>query len=167
MKITAPILLVALAAALSHPAPVAAGEGNPPAPAAAAPAPAAAARAVSALNGVRARHGLSALRRSARLDRAARAQADWMARTGRIGHRGAGGSSPLNRVRAVGYGACYAAENVALGPAGGEAAVRLWLASARHRRNALSRRAGEVGAAALRDARGRPVWVMVFGAPCA
>ena len=124
------------------------------------------AQTVSLLNGVRARRGLPALRRSSRLDRAARAQADWMARTGRLGHRGPDGSTPLRRIRAAGYGACHAAENVAYGPRGGAGVLRAWLSSPGHRRNALSSRVGEVGAAMRRDARGRAVWVMVFGAPC-
>ena len=121
---------------------------------------------VAAVNAVRARSGLGALRRSARLDRAAQAQADWVLRTGRLSHLGRGGVTSLQRVRAAGYGACYAAENLAYGPPGADDAARAWLASAGHRRNALSRRAREVGIAVRPDGRGRPVWVMVFGTRC-
>ena len=123
--------------------------------------------AVAAVNAVRAQGGLGALRRSAPLDRAARAQADWLARAGHLSHRGRGGSTSLQRVRSAGYGACFAAENLARGPQGARDAARAWLASAGHRRNVLSRRASEVGVAVRPDRSGRPIWVMVFGTRCA
>lgn len=111
------------------------------------------------INTVRAAEGRAPLAVSDALTRAAIAHARDMARTGRFGHAGRGGSSVHDRVRREGYGYCFIAENIAKGHATAEGALRGWMASPAHRRNLLDRRAVAFGLA-----RGAgPVWVLVLG----
>lgn len=105
--------------------------------------------------------GLNPLQRNARLDAAARAHAQWIARTGRYGHSGQGGSTHADRARAAGY--CYRAlaENIAWGIPSSDQVVEGWLNSPGHRRNILTPQLREYG---LAGADG--YWVMVIGQSC-
>ncbi|ABD54152.1 Allergen V5/Tpx-1 related protein [Jannaschia sp. CCS1] len=95
---------------------------------------------------LRARQGLSQpLSHSAALQAAAQAHADDMARTGNFSHRGANGSNLASRVRAAGYSACYANENIAFGQANTAQVFQDWMASSGHRRNILAARATQFG----------------------
>ncbi|SLN75995.1 CAP domain-containing protein [Roseisalinus antarcticus] len=105
--------------------------------------------------------GIAPLVRNARLDAAAQAHAEFMARTGRTSHVGAGGSRSADRARAAGY--CYRAlaENIAWGQSSQEAALSGWIASPGHRRHILNGTLRDFG---LGNADG--YWVMDLGAPC-
>ncbi|KAA9009372.1 CAP domain-containing protein [Histidinibacterium aquaticum] len=113
------------------------------------------------LSGYRNAAGLPALRSSPRLARAAQVQADYMARTGRFSHAGAGGSRVASRVSAQNY--CYtaAAENIAYGQPSEAHALTGWMNSPSHRRHILNPMFTEVG---LGNRNG--FWVMVLGRPC-
>ena len=121
---------------------------------------------VQLVNQERAQRGLPALRRSPYLDAAARSHVEWMARTGQVSHTGAKGTRVQHRARAMGYSPCYAGETIAYGPPTQEIVVRAWMNSPGHKRVIVSPKAGEVGVAAARDARGHPYWVMVTGTRC-
>jgi uncharacterized protein YkwD len=111
------------------------------------------------INTVRAGEGRAPLTVSGALTRAAVAHARAMARTGRFGHAGRDGSTVGDRVRREGFGYCFVAENIAMGQATPEEALRGWMASPAHRRNLLDPRAAAFGLA-----RGAgPVWVLVLG----
>ncbi|MGB3555159.1 MAG: CAP domain-containing protein [Jannaschia sp.] len=98
--------------------------------------------------------------------RAAQDHADWMARAGRMSHRGPGGSSPSDRMRAAGYRPCFGAENVAVGQPDAASVVSAWMRSPGHRRNILAPRAVHAATARAVDGRGRIYWAMLLAAPC-
>ncbi|WP_298435645.1 CAP domain-containing protein [uncultured Jannaschia sp.] len=120
---------------------------------------------MGAATAYRAAAGLAPVADDARLMRAAQAQANHMARRGRIGHDGPGGSTVFERVRDAGFKACFAAENVAAGQGDLGAVMRDWLASSGHRRNILDRRVTH-GAVAAAQARGTVYWTMVLAGRC-
>lgn len=115
----------------------------------------------SLLNAERAAAGLSALSRNLKLEAAAAVHAQDMAGTGDFSHIGSDGSKPSARVKSQGYSYCYVAENIALGQPDAGAAMASWMESAGHRKNNLSEKATEYGAA---RAAGN-YWVLVFGRP--
>lgn len=135
------------AAAPPRPRPVAATPGASPAER----------RLLTAMNLVRIRRGLPALKRSTMLARPARTQSVRLARAGVLTHLGPGGTPFWARLVAAGHSArSPMGENLALmpgcDPEGPEATVQLWLASPRHRANLLSRRFRIVGAGVADEA---------------
>ena len=118
--------------------------------------------AIRLISAVRRNRGLPALRHDPRLDRAAAMHARDMASRRFFSHRGSNGSKAFHRIRASGYNACYAAENIARGPASSAQAARMWIRSPGHLRNILSRKPIAAGIA---RAPGN-YWVMVFARPC-
>lgn len=114
----------------------------------------------SLLNAARASNGLPALTASGKLAAAARVHAQDMASNGFFSHTGSDRSKPSNRVRAQGYGYCFVAENIAQGYPSAERTMAGWMSSTGHRRNNLSNKATEYGAAKVGD-----YWVLVFGKP--
>ena len=123
---------------------------------------AAPASAIRMVSSVRQKRGLPALRHDPRLDRAAAMHARDMASRRFFSHRGSNGSRAFHRIRASGYNACYAAENIARGPATAAQATSAWMRSPGHARNILSRKSIAAGVA---KAPGN-YWVMVFARPC-
>lgn len=125
------------------------------------------AEAGRAVNAQRAGNGKGALRRDARLDKAAMAHACWMAETGTFSHQsksgGKSGSLPKARIRATGYRTRLTAENIAWGQTSGAQVVAEWMTSPGHRKNILMGSLDEygIGVAVLN---GRPVWVMTYAA---
>lgn len=117
--------------------------------------------ALQRLASYRASAGLNPLQRNPRLDAAARAHAQWIARTGRYGHAGQGGSSHADRARAAGY--CYRAlaENIAWGIPSSDQVVEGWMRSPGHRRNIMMPQLREYGIAGANG-----YWVMVIGTSC-
>lgn len=117
------------------------------------------------VNAQRAANHRPALGRNAKLDRAAQDHACWMAGPGQYGHKGKGGSTPKDRVKAAGYRSCLTAENIAWGQASAAQVMADWMASNGHRDNILRKGVREIGVGlSLLD--GRPGWVLVFAAPC-
>jgi len=105
--------------------------------------------------------GLGALRHSAALQAAAQYHADDMASSGNFSHHGSNGSSLSSRVRAAGYNACFAAENIAYGQGSLQQVMQDWMGSRGHRRNIMDSRANQFGLA-----RRGTYWVMVLGRNC-
>ncbi|MEM6407241.1 MAG: CAP domain-containing protein [Pseudomonadota bacterium] len=115
------------------------------------------------LNGARRANGRAPLQVNARLQSAALAHAQDMARRGYFAHESPDGGTLRARLARVGYEFCFAAENIAQGQLEPVSVMNDWMGSAGHKRNALSREAREFGAA---RAPGN-IWVLVLGAPCA
>lgn len=145
------------------PAPVGGRDSTPREPSRTAPGRGAgskaAARVIAAVNRSRTRAGCRPLRLRAALNRAAQAHSVDMARHHRLGHAGADGSTPVDRMRAAGYHPRAGGENVVAGTRTARAAVDAWMGSPPHRANILTcgyRDAG-VGVAA---GSGGPWWTL-------
>ena len=122
--------------------------------------------ALSLVNAQRDAAGRRSVGADPRVQAAAEAHARWMARTGTLSHRGAGGTDMLARLRAAGYRACAANENIYKGGGGAQNAVRWWMGSPGHRRNIRSRGMADGGVASATDASGQTYWTMVLARPC-
>lgn len=95
------------------------------------------------------------------LTRAAQAHAaDMLAQT-YFSHTSKDGSTFTDRIKAQGFKACFAAENIAFGATSGAAAIEQWINSPPHKRNMLHRKAEEYGLG-----QAGKYWVMVLAAPC-
>lgn len=117
--------------------------------------------ATQVLNEYRRQQGQPEVRYSKPLEAAATGHALDMARGAFFDHRGSDGSSVGERVRLVGYGWCFVAENIAQGQTSLGAVMTDWANSPGHRRNMLDRRARDF---ALVEGPER-TWVMVLAAP--
>jgi len=117
--------------------------------------------AAAELNAFRAGQGLAPLTQDSALDRAARAHAGDIAARGVLDHTGADGSGVMDRVRAAGYRACLAAENIGAGYGSVAQVFAGWAASAGHRRNMAHGQIRDFG-----FARDGEFWVLVLARPC-
>jgi uncharacterized protein YkwD len=103
--------------------------------------------------------GLPSVVASERLMAAAQKHADWMRSRRRMSHRGAGFSSPAQRVTAEGYRFTSVSENIAAGQTSAAQVMRSWMNSRGHRNNILGRNR-EIGLG-----RAGNYWCVVFGTP--
>lgn len=118
------------------------------------------------LNAERRAAGLSTLKLSSKLDKAAQGHACDNAARRSISHEGSDGSTLKTRLKRVGYSLKTAAENTGRGFASGARAVEWWMNSDKHRTNILLRKARDVGIGiAISDAPDNKVhWILVVGA---
>lgn len=121
---------------------------------------------LSHLNAERRAHGLSPLRLSGKLDKAAQGHACDNAKRMSISHVSSDGGTLKNRLRRAGYAFRTAAENTGRGFASGARAVEWWMNSPKHRDNILLRKAKEVGIGiAVSPAPDNKIhWILVVGA---
>ena len=128
---------------------------------------------VRGTNEFRVDRGLARVEPDAALGRAARACADYMARTDRYGHD-ADGRKPSERARSRGYDYCLVSENISYQFSSGpfttaelaRGFIEGWKESPGHRRNMLEPAATDIAAAAARSSRtGRYYAVQMFGRP--
>ncbi len=117
------------------------------------------------VNQARVGNGVAAIATDARLMAAAQQQACHVAQTGRIEHRGAGGSTSNDRVLQAGFRTCLTAENLAWGYPQPGRIVSGWLQSPGHRTNMLHQRVSAFGVGVAQGAQG-PVWVLVLARAC-
>ncbi|MFL4472035.1 CAP domain-containing protein [Tateyamaria armeniaca] len=117
---------------------------------------------LAAVNAARADNGRAALVYDPKLEAAARAHGEDMARRGFFSHTGSDGSDIGDRLRRVGYAYCFGAENIAAGQRSLSEVMQSWMTSRGHRNNILHRKARAVGVAQVTGNR----WVMVLAAPC-
>ncbi|MGW7440145.1 CAP domain-containing protein [Streptomyces sp. NPDC054849] len=108
--------------------------------------------------------GCGPLRQHSLLAVAADAHSRYMARSGRLSHRGQDGSTPAGRLNAAGYGSGRAGETLAAGPADPQAVVRAWMSSPPHRGVLLTCAFLHVGLGRT-DGRGGPWWTLLLAAP--
>lgn len=151
--------LAAVALSQCVASPVAAQQGC------AAPAAQTQAALLSGINAARAANGRAALRLSPALARAAQGHACDMLRRGYFSHKAPGGGTMSSRIKAAGYTACRASENIAKGQQGPAQVIAAWMGSRGHKRNILDKRVGDVGFGMAGSGRDR-TWVMVSGKPC-
>jgi uncharacterized protein YkwD len=95
------------------------------------------------------------------LQAVAQAQADDLARLGRLGHIGADGSTLADRLQRAGYVACASAENVANGMPDIRSTIASWMDSPDHRANILDPEVTQFGFAGTGE-----TWVLVLARPC-
>jgi uncharacterized protein YkwD len=130
------------------------------------PTPAVAQQLLDAHNRERAARGLPALAISPKLQQAAQAHADFMAKAGRMAHQGIGDGSPWDRIQAAGYRYSTAGENIAWNYQGVAAVMAGWMGDAPHRANVLGN-FREAGLAVSYGAKGDPYWCADFGTAAA
>jgi uncharacterized protein YkwD len=118
--------------------------------------------AVSYMNAARQSNGLPAASPDAQLDRAALEQARYMAAAGAMTHTTRGGRDFASRKKDNEIKGT-AAENVAYGATDVGRVMKMWMESARHRRNMLDPRFSHFGVASASDAKGKRYWAMVLG----
>jgi uncharacterized protein YkwD len=101
------------------------------------------------------------------LGRAARTQADDMARHGSLSHAGSDGSTPAERATRAGYRWKLVGENIAAGQPTAEQVVAGWLESPGHCANIMDPAYAEMGVAFAYEARSEKdiYWSQVFGTP--
>jgi uncharacterized protein YkwD len=123
------------------------------------------AEVLSNLNAQRRAHGLSALKLSAKLDKAAQGHACDNANRRSISHDSSDGGTLKTRLRKAGYKFRAAAENTGRGFGSGTRAVEWWMNSPKHRYNILFDRVRDVGIGiAMSDAPDSKLhWVLNFG----
>ncbi len=117
--------------------------------------------ATNALNTFRATKGRTPVAYSQVLERAAQAHAQDMVRREYFDHTGSDGSTIGDRLKAQGYGFCFAAENIAKGQSSLDEVMKSWANSSGHRKNMVHKKVTEF---ALARADGN-IWVMVLGRP--
>lgn len=122
---------------------------------------------IGALNGYRQAARVPPVKRDARLDRTASAQAAYCARQGKLTHTGPDGSSPWDRMRKAGvpYPGLDVQENGAAWQADGSQAVSDWAHETPdigHRRNVYDRRWTHIGYGIATDKNGKRYYFMDF-----
>ncbi len=116
---------------------------------------------LAAVNAQRRDRRLPSLTLDSRLSEAAAVQARYLARTGRLDHRGEHGSRVAQRVERAGYRWSTVAENLARTRSSSpRTVVDMWMHSRGHRENLLNRQVTQVGTAHVGD-----VWVLVLARP--
>lgn len=117
------------------------------------------------INAARAEAGMGPLAVDLRLVQAALNHSSDMVANNFIGHEGANGSSPGDRIDAAGYDWNYYAENVAAGQATAASVVTAWMNSSGHRANILSEGSAHVGVGYVFDSDTQygHYWTVNFG----
>ena len=120
---------------------------------------------IEALNAQRKARGLSPLRLSVTLDKAAQGHACDNAKRMSISHVSSDGSKLQQRLRRAGYAYRTAAENTGRGFASGARAVQWWMNSPKHKENMLMSQVRDVGVGIAMSGApdSRLHWIIVMG----
>lgn len=113
------------------------------------------------VNAARSARNLPSLPEATALTEAARAHAADMTAKGYFDHDAPDGSTPLRRMRAAGFDACYAAETIARGQQTEAQVVTSWTNSPGHAELMFSPNPTAAG-----TARAGSLWVMTLSRPC-
>lgn len=118
------------------------------------------------VNAERKAHGLSALKLSSKLDKAAQSLACDNAARQTISHESSDGGTLKTRLRKAGYAFRTAAENTGRGFGSGARVVEWWMGSDKHRDNILLRKAKDagIGIAVSAAPDNKLHWILVVGA---
>ncbi len=116
----------------------------------------------SAHNEVRKAEGKKPFERNRKLDEAALAHAQDMAKRETMSHEGEDGSHPGDRIRKAGYNYRRVAENIAFNRKSAKETVGLWMESSTHRPHILGNYA-DVGMGFADAKDGRRYWCVDFG----
>jgi len=98
-----------------------------------------------------------------RLQAAATAHAQDMAKRGYFAHESPEGGTLADRLRTAGYAYRAAGENIALGQPSVTVVMEDWLGSPGHCQNIMDARFREMALVCVRNSSNRPVWVMNLG----
>jgi uncharacterized protein YkwD len=101
---------------------------------------------------------------NAKLMAAAKGHAANMAKQDKFGHV-LDEKKPQDRVLDAGYKYAKTAENIAWNQKTPKEVVGVWMNSEIHKNNILGADFTEIGVAVVKNAKGEPYWVQVFGAP--
>ena len=115
------------------------------------------------VNNERSKAGARPLRLHSRLNAAAQAHSNDMARNNFMGHTGSDGSKMTDRMKRYGYNYRWAGENVAAGQKSARAVMRAWMNSSGHRKNILNPNFRDIGIAYAQGGRYGIYWTQVFG----
>lgn len=119
------------------------------------------------VNTVRSQQGLSPVDLSAQLTSAAATHARDMSVQGRAWHFGSDGSSPIDRVRSVGYSGQFFGELISETYETELETLTAWLEARETRAVLLEPRMREIGFSWYQENNGKLWWVMTTGAPVA
>lgn len=122
-------------------------------------------RMLDAVNALRASAGAPALQLNAALNAAAATHARDMSVQNRPWHFGSDGSSPVDRVRRVGYSGRMVGEAISESYESELETLRAWMQEPNVRRVILDPSAREMGLAWHQENNGKLWWDMVLGAP--
>jgi len=117
---------------------------------------------VTYTNNTRVRAGCKAIRVDSRLLRAARGHSAYQARTGKMSHVGAGGSTFIQRGVRAGY-AHPKSENVAYGYRSASETMKGWMRSPGHRANIVDCKAKTFAVGVVYAGNGTPYYTQMFG----
>jgi uncharacterized protein YkwD len=106
--------------------------------------------------------GLEPLKMNPQLMEAARAHAANMAKQDKLDHV-LDEKEPVDRTKAAGYKSRFVGENIAWNQKSPAQVVAGWMKSEGHRENILRPEYAEIGVAVVRNTKGQPYWVQVFG----
>jgi uncharacterized protein YkwD len=122
-------------------------------------------QALAAINKYRETANLGPLKLDAQLSKAATRHSEDLAKWDRISHHGSDGSNPWDRVKASGYPARLAAENVGTGQVTFAEVLRGWKDSPGHNKNLLLSDAQDAGIALVvdRNSEFKTFWTLVVG----
>ncbi|WP_407493909.1 CAP domain-containing protein [Pseudooceanicola sp. MF1-13] len=119
---------------------------------------------LDAVNSLRAASGASPVQLDSRLTAAAATHSQDMARQNRPWHFGSDGSSPIDRVRRVGYSGMLIGENISETYESELETLSAWMDQDDTRRVILDRRATDMGFAWHQEGNGKIWWTMITGA---
>lgn len=115
-------------------------------------------------NAERKKMDLPPLKANALLMEAARSHGANMAKQDKLAHE-LDGKQPADRVKDAGYKYGYTGENVAWNQKNPKEVLESWMNSEGHRANILKKEYTEIGVAMVKNEKGQPYWVQVFGTP--
>ncbi len=122
---------------------------------------------IALINNYRAENGLPAYAQNAILMQTAQGQADYQASIQNVTHEGPGGTRPIDRAYAAGYGAgnkVFVSEIIYGNTSGGpDSAVNWWKTSQIHNNTMLASTYVEIGAGMANDSNGRTYYTAVTG----
>lgn len=118
-------------------------------------------------NEVRARSNLGPLKANGALIEAARMHVVQMVEHQMLSHTLPRARYPTleDRLKASRYPWLLSAENIAWNEQTPQTVVNAWMRSPAHRVNIMNAQFTEIGTAMMRNARGEPYWIQVFGKP--
>lgn len=121
-------------------------------------------RVLDSINALRRSNGQSPVALSAELNAAAKTHAQDMAAQNRAWHFGSDGSSPIDRVRRVGYAGTLLGENISESYEGDYQTVTAWMSAPETRGVVLDQRAADIGVGVYQQGNGKLWWVLLTGA---
>ena len=120
-------------------------------------------RMLDSVNALRQASGAAPLTLDSRLNAAAATHSRDMSLQNRPWHFGSDGSSPIDRVRRVGYGGTLVGENISETYENELETLAAWMENENTRRTILSKEATEMGFSWEQEANGKIWWTLVTG----